>query len=101
MFGPHSENLDNLQLLELEPSISLQEVEAEASREPLTTKSPTDTQATPRLPEVAGSSAPRCERDSLSRRKLDASDVIGHDESEQLDVETARQKSSGVFLAVR
>lgn len=98
MFGPHSENLDNLQmqLLELEPSVSAQEVEAEAAREalppkPARTPKPHPgrqklpdhlkrvTEEIPCLPEAC-----KCASCGVEMP------VIGHDESEQLDVEPAR-----------
>ena len=98
MFGPHSENLDNLQLqlLELEPSVSLQEVEAEAGREPLPPKAqripkphPGRQKLPDHLPRVVNEI--RCPAESCQCTACGAEmPVIGHDESEQLDVETAR-----------
>ena len=97
MFGPHSENLSNLQLqlLELEPSVSRQEVEAEGSREPLVPKQSRTAKPHPgrqKLPEhlkrvveeiVCPPHACQCVGCGVEMP------VIGHDESEQLDVEPA------------
>ena len=97
-FGPHSENLSNLQmeLLELEPSVSQQEVEAEAAREPLPQKPQRTTKAHPgrqKLPDhlprvieeiVCPPQACQCAACGVEMP------VIGHDESEQLDIEPTR-----------
>jgi transposase len=104
-FGPRSEKLSDLQMMLLgeEPSVTLDEVSAEAGREP--------------LPEVAAPVAPapkRARKPHPGRQQLPAhlprkeeviqctpeacqcrscgqpTVVIGYDESEQLDVEPAR-----------
>ena len=106
-FGPRSENLTNLQLLLLdeEPSVTLDEVSAEAGREALA--EPTTEVAAhqrrqrghrkphpgrqelpahlPRKEEVIACPAEACQ----CRHCGEATVVIGHDESEVLDVDPA------------
>jgi transposase len=97
MFGPKSETLSNLQLevlAEDEPSVTSDEVEAEARREPVTKAPLRERKAHPgreRLPEnlqrvekVISCTEQTCK--ACGRNTA----VIGYDESEQLDVEPAR-----------
>jgi transposase len=97
MFGPKSETLSNLQLellAEDERSVTANEVEAEAAREPVT-KAPSRERKThpgrDRLPE----NLPRVEKViACQERSCKAcgkeTAVTGYDESEQLEVEPAR-----------
>ncbi len=104
-FGPRSENLSNLQLLLLgeEPSVTLDEVSAEAGREPLpdaaAAPSPSPKPARkphpgrqtlpahlPRKEEVIPCAAEACQCQACGQPTV----VIGYDESERLDVEPAR-----------
>lgn len=97
MFGPHSENLNNLQLqlLGLEPSVSVQEVAAEAAREPLAQK-PRTAKPHPgrqKLPDHLKRVVEEipCPPEACQCAGCGAQmPVIGHDESEQLEVEPAR-----------
>jgi transposase len=95
--GPRSETLSDLQLALLadeEPGTTLDEVEAEARRAPLTEAPPRERRPHPgrqRLPE----NLPRVEEvvccaEQTCHRCGGATTVIGYDESEQLDVEPAQ-----------
>jgi transposase len=97
MFGPKSETLSNLQLellAEEEPSVTDDEVEAEAAREPVTKAPARERKTHPgreRLPE----NLPRVEKViTCQERSCKACGkdtvVIGYDQSEQLEVEPAR-----------
>lgn len=95
-YGPQSETLSNLQLelLEEEPGVSDEEVEAESRRESLTVAEPRQRKPHPgrqRLPEKL----PRVEEvipcsEQNCRQCGTETTVIGYDESEVLDVEPAR-----------
>ncbi|MGH9565480.1 MAG: IS66 family transposase, partial [Candidatus Angelobacter sp.] len=95
-YGPRSETLSDLQLklLDEEPGVTRQEVEAEAGREPIPNQPPRERQPHPgrqRLPE----NLPRIEQViPCAERNCKAcgepTAVIGYDESELLDVEPAR-----------
>lgn len=94
--GPFSETLSNLQLqllLEQEPGVSVDEVEAESRREPITRE------RTPRKPHPGRQTLPvdlpRVEKiiqcaDPACKQCGGKTTLIGYDESEQLDVEPAR-----------
>jgi transposase len=97
MLGPQSETLSDLQLellAEEEPGVTADEVQAEAAREPMTGTADRRRKSHPgrqRLPEHL----PRVEKivacnDLHCRACGSETDVIGYDESEQLDVEPAR-----------
>lgn len=97
MFGPNSETLSSLQLellAEDEPSVTVDEIEAEARREPVTKAPARERKSHPgreRLPEHL----PRVEQVVVCQEKTcqacgQETVVIGHDASEQLDVEPAR-----------
>ena len=97
LLGPRSETLTDLQLQLLadeEPGTTVDEVEAEAQRAPLTDAPPRQRRPHPgrnRLPE----NLPRVEQvvtcaEETCRSCGAATTVIGYDESEQLDVEPAR-----------
>lgn len=92
--GPHSETLSNLQLellVEQEPGVTGEEVQAEARRAPITKRERKAHPGRQRLPE----NLPRverviaCEPDCCPGCGAETT-VIGYDESEQLDVEPAR-----------
>jgi len=95
-YGPRSETLSDLQLklLDQEPGVSRQEVEAEAGRGPMPGISPRQRRPHPgrqRLPE----NLPRVEEvircaEQTCQACGGETTVIGYDESEQLDVEPAR-----------
>ena len=95
-YGPASETLSDLQLelLEEEPGVSSEEVEAESRREPVPAREPRERRPHPgrqRLPE----SLPRVEdvvvcTERNCRHCGAETTVIGYDESEVLDVEPAR-----------
>jgi transposase len=95
-YGPRSETLSDLQLklLDGEPGVSRQEVEAEAGRGPITANPRRERQPHPgrqRLPE----NLPRVEEvipcaEQTCQACGGETTVIGYDESEQLDVEPAR-----------
>lgn len=95
--GPRSETLSDLQLALLadeEPGTTLDEVEAEARRAPLTDAPPRQRRPHPgrqRLPEnlLRVEEVVRCSEQSC-RQCGAVTTVIGYDESEQLDVEPAR-----------
>jgi transposase len=97
LLGPRSETLSDLQLQLLadeEPGTTMDEVEAEARRAPLTDAPPRQRRAHPgrqRLPE----SLPRVEEvvpctEQTCGQCGATTAVIGYDESEQLDVQPAR-----------
>lgn len=95
-YGPQSETLSVLQLelLEAEPGVTGEEVEAEARREPITSASQSAGKPHPgrqSLPKTL----PRVEQvipcaDRNCRRCGAETTLIGYDESEQLDVEPVR-----------
>jgi transposase len=103
-YGPKSEKLsDNqLQLLDLEPGVSTEEVEAESRREPLPAASPATTRKKnksgkhpgrqdlpahlPRVERIIACTPEQCVCQSCGKDKV----VIGYEQSEQLDVEPAR-----------
>lgn len=95
--GPHSETLNNLQLellAEEEPSVTADEVEAEAKREPIARKPRKERKSHPgreplpaHLPRVE--KVVRCE-EKTCRACGEETAVIGYDESERLDIEPAR-----------
>ena len=94
-YGPKSETLSNLQLdlLEEEPGVTREEVEAEAAREPLPPKTTRERKPhpgrkplpedLPRLEQVIACSDANCK--ACGR----ATSLIGYDESEVLDMEPA------------
>jgi transposase len=93
MYGPRSETLSDLQLqlLEEEPGVSRQEIEAEAQREPVTQRERKShpgrqrlSENLPRVEEVIACAERNCKACGAETA------VIGYDESEQLDVEPAR-----------
>ena len=95
--GPKSETLSNLQLqllIEEEPSVTGEEVEAESRREPLKSAPPRERKPHPGrkpLPDTL----PRVEEvipcaSCICADCGEPTTVIGYDESEQLDVEPAR-----------
>ena len=99
MFGPRSEKLSDLQLwlLEQEPSVSAEEVAAEAERPPV--EQPASRrerkqhpgrrklpESLPRVVDEIACSAEQCRCAACGEEMP----VIGHDESEVLDVEPAR-----------
>ena len=94
-YGPRSETLSDLQLklLDEEPGVTRQEVEAEAGREPITGQPPRERQPHPgrqRLPENLQrieQVIPCAEQNCKACGAPTA--VIGYDESELLDVEPA------------
>jgi transposase len=95
-YGPRSETLSDLQLklLDQEPGVSREEVEAEAGREPIVNSPPRERkphpgrqrlpQNLPRVEEVIPCAERKCKECGAETT------VIGYDESEQLDVEPAR-----------
>ena len=103
-YGPKSEKLsDNqLHLLDLEPGVSSEEVEAESYRDPLPASSPATTKAKSkkgkhpgrqelpahleRVERVIACTPEQCVCQSCGNDKA----VIGYEQSEQLDVEPAR-----------
>ena len=97
-YGPGSESLSNLQLelLELEPGVSSQEVAAESEREalpPATDKKKhkhpgrqTLPAELPRVEKVIACTPEQCRCQGCGQ----ATTVIGYEESEQLDVEPAK-----------
>ena len=98
-YGPGSEKLSDaqLQLLDLEPGVSNAEVQAESGREPLPTpakpqssrKHPGRQQLPADLPRVERTIA--CTPEQYTCKACgQATAVIGHDVSEQLDVEPAK-----------
>jgi transposase len=95
--GPKSETLSNLQLELLadeEPSVTRDEVEAEARREVLTSATSQESKPHPGRKPLPGN-LPRVTtviscRDRTCASCGEETAVIGYDESEQLDVEPAR-----------
>lgn len=103
-YGPKSEKLNDAQLLllELEPGVSAEEVEAESQREPLPLASPATAQNQkksrkhpgrqelpadlPRQERVIACTPEQCVCKSCGKDTV----VIGYEQSEQLDVEPAR-----------
>jgi transposase len=96
-YGPGSEKLSNaqLELLELEPGVSVMEVEAESEREEVVTtrrkrkKHPGRQELPanlPRVERVEACTPEQCVCAGCGREKS----VIGHEESEHLEVEPAR-----------
>src|SRR6266852_497321 len=95
-YGPRSETLSALQLelLDQEPGVSREEVEAEAARQPLVKMPPRERkphpgrqrlpQHLPRVEEVIPCGEQTCKECGAETT------VIGYDEREQLDVEPAR-----------
>ena len=95
-YGPGSEKLTNeqLELLELEPGVSNQEVQAESEREPLSPagkkrKHPGRQTLPPDLPRVERVIACTAEQCVCGNCGSETS-VIGYEQSEQLDVEPAK-----------
>ena len=97
-YGPGSEKLNSaqLELLELEPGVSREEVEAESKRDSLPTdesrknrkKHPGRQELPPELPRVERvipSTAEQCSCQTCGRETV----VIGYEQSEQLDVKPA------------
>jgi transposase len=102
-YGPASEKLNDVQLLllDLEPGVSAAEVEAESNREPLPPASPITAKSRtsgkhpgrqelpadlPRVERVIACTPEQCVCKSCGKETV----VIGHEQSEQLDVEPAR-----------
>jgi transposase len=102
-YGPKSEQLSDAQLLllDLEPGVSRQEVEAEGEREPLPTSTPETKNkrksgkhpgrqelpaSLPRVERMVSCSPEQCVCKACGKETV----VIGHEQSEQLDVEPAR-----------
>ena len=97
-YGPGSEKLSDgqLELLELEPGVSPQEVQAESKREPLPRTKPATGRKHPGrqqlpadLPRVE-TIVPCTEKDRVCPQCAQERVVIGHEQSEQLDVEPAK-----------
>ncbi|MGH2376531.1 MAG: IS66 family transposase [bacterium] len=95
-YGPRSETLSDLQLklLEEEPGVTRQEVEAEARREPIPSIPPRERKPHPgrqrlreNLPRVE--EVIRCAEQACGSCGAETT-LIGYDQSEQLDVEPAR-----------
>jgi len=97
LLGPKSETLNDLQLellADQEPGTTLDEVEAETKRPPLTVAPPRERKPhpgrkplpenLPRVEEIVRCADPTCPQCGAETA------VIGYDESEQLDVEPAR-----------
>jgi len=100
-YGPSSEKLNNtqLELLEQEPSVSNLEVIAESEREPLPAAAPLQPRRTRRHPgrQALPASLARVERvipgspeQSHCAHCGEPTEVIGYEQSEQLDVEPAK-----------
>jgi hypothetical protein len=102
-YGPKSEKLSDkqLHLLDLEPGVSSEEVEAESRRDPLPASSPSTRTKTkdrkhpgrqelpahlPRVERVIACTPEQCVCKGCGKDKT----VIGYEQSEQLDVEPAR-----------
>jgi transposase len=102
-YGPKSEHLTDaqLQLLDLEPGVSAQEVEAEAEREPLPPAAPETAKkrksgkhpgrqqllaSLPRVERIVSCTPEQCVCKGCGKETV----VIGYEQSEQLDVEPAR-----------
>ena len=95
-YGPRSETLSDLQLklLDQEPGVTREEVEAEARREPIVNLPPRERKPHPgrqRLPEHLPrvEEVIRCAEQNCKACGAETT-VIGYDESELLDVEPAR-----------
>jgi transposase len=96
LYGPKSETLSDLQLalLEEEPSVTRDEVDAESRREPLPPQPPRERkphpgrkplpESLPRIEQVIACTEPNCKNCGAE------TSVIGYDESEVLDHEPAR-----------
>lgn len=96
LYGPKSETLSDLQLalLEEEPSVTRDEVDAESRREPLAPQPPRERKPhpgrkplpenLPRIEQVIACTEPNCKSCGAE------TSVIGYDESEVLDHEPAR-----------
>ena len=96
LYGPKSETLSDLQLalLEEEPSVTRDEVDAESRREPLPPQPPRERkphpgrkplpESLPRIEQVIACTEPNCKSCGAE------TSVIGYDESEVLDHEPAR-----------
>src|SRR5512141_178117 len=100
-YGPASEKLNNtqLELLEQEPGVSNLEVIAESEREPLPAAAPLHPRRTRRHPgrQALPANLPRVERvipgspeQSHCAHCGEPAEVIGYEQSEQLDVEPAK-----------
>ena len=102
-YGPKSEHLSDAQLLllDLEPGVSTQEVEAEAQREPLPPATPETAKKRksgkhpgrqelpahlPRVERIVACTPEQCVCTACGKATI----VIGYEQSEQLDVEPAR-----------
>ena len=101
-YGPKSETLSDAQLLllDLEPGVSADEVEAESKREPLPPATPVTTAkktgkhpgrqelpaSLPRVERIVPCTPEQCVCKSCGKDTV----VIGYEQSEQLDVEPAR-----------
>jgi len=101
-YGPASEKLSDtqLELLEGEPGVSHAEVQAESEREPLPPSAPTTSAKPerkhpgrqqlpadlPRVEQIIACPPEQCQCKNCGQ----ATEVIGYEESEQLDVEPAR-----------
>jgi transposase len=101
-YGPKSEKLSDhqLHLLDLEPGVSSEEVEAESRRDPLPSSSPSGASEKkgkhpgrqelpahlPRVERVIACTPEQCVCKGCGKDKA----VIGYEQSEQLDVEPAR-----------
>lgn len=99
-YGPASEKLSNgqLELLDLEPGVSSDEVQAESEREPLTDSPGTPRKRRrhpgrqslpadlPRVERIVACPPEQCACPACGAER----EVIGYDQSEQLDVEPAR-----------
>jgi transposase len=97
-YGPGSERLSDaqLELLELEPGVRTEEVQAESTREPIPrtkpatrSKHPGRQQLPADLPRVE-TVVPCTEKQRVCPQCAQERVVIGHEESEQLDVEPAK-----------
>ena len=102
-YGPKSEKLSDaqMQLLELEPGVSAEEIEAESQREPLPQASPVTAinrksgkhpgrqglpSGLPRVDRVIACTPEQCVCKTCGKETV----VIGYEQSEQLDVEPAK-----------
>ena len=95
-YGPQSETLSDLQLelLEVEPGVTGEEIEAEAKREPVRHTGERERKPHPGRQSLPDN-LPRVEQvvacsDRTCKRCGAETTLIGYDESEQLDVEPAR-----------
>jgi len=98
-YGPGAEKLSDaqLELLELEPGVSSVEVQAESQREPIMASAQSQKKrkhpgrqqlpaGLPRVERVLACTPEQCVCQGCGQQKA----VIGYEESEQLDVESAR-----------